>query len=265
VRPRSASSGGSLVKRAIKGLLSNREHPVAQASFRALRSLYYLGWQVHCPCCDRRFRKFVPLDELGEPDLACPRCMNFARHRLVWLYLERRTNLFRDRLRFLYVAPTDPGYQDRLRPLPNLDYLSIDLEVPEAMERMDVIALDLPDDSFDAILCCHVLEHVPDDGAAMRELHRVMRPGGWAILQSPVDQARERTYEDPEIVSPEARMREFMHPDHVRIYGRDYVDRLAQAGFHVRREDFAGELTEREVARYGLRAVEPIHLCVKRG
>jgi SAM-dependent methyltransferase len=179
----------------------------------------------------------------------------------VWLYLERCTDLFTRPQRLLHVAPSDPMYQDRLRVLPNLDYISIDLDAPEAMLRMDVTALEFYDATFHAVICSHVLEHVPDDGAALRELRRVLRPDGWAVLQSPVDASRAQTYEDPSVQDPAARAAAFNQADHVRIYGRDYRDRLAAAGFAVTEVPYITQLSEEEVRRYGLDPVEPVYLC----
>ena len=232
-------------------------------AWRAARRAYYLGRRVECPCCERRSRRFIVLEEYELTEHECPRCSSYARHRLVWLYLRERTPLFSEPLRLLHVAPTDPMYQERLRALPNLDYLSADLEAPEAMERMDITDIRHPDASFDAILCAHVLEHVPDDAAALRQLHRVLRPGGWALLQTPVDRARASTYEDPALASAEERAAAFNQPDHVRVYGRDYPERLRAAGFDVSVEDYVESFSASDRERYGLDPVEPIYLCCK--
>ena len=245
----------------MKRVLGEGRRPALAPLWRAARRLYYLGRRVECPCCEGRFRKWIVLPEYAETERECPRCSSYARHRLVWLYLRDRTDLFRARLRLLHVAPTDPMYQERLRALPNLDYLSADLEAPEAMERMDVTHIEHPEGSFDAILCCHVLEHVPDDAAAMRELRRVLRPGGWALLQSPADRSRERTYEDESVQSPEERAAAFHQADHVRVYGRDYPQRLREAGFDVSVEEYLESFSAADVERFGLDPVEPVYLC----
>ncbi|MDQ3933172.1 MAG: methyltransferase domain-containing protein [Actinomycetota bacterium] len=226
---------------------------------RLLRPLRYRGRGVECPCCGGRFRRFVVLPEYVETERACYRCDSYARHRLVWLYLIRETDLLSAPRRLLHVAPSEPMYGDRLRALPNLDYVSADLEAPEAMEHWDITAIPHPAGSFDAILCSHVLEHVCDDRRAIAELHRVLRHGGWALIQSPVDPTREITYEEP-VEDPLA---VFGQADHVRFYGRDYPDRLREAGFDVAVEHYVERFSAAERERYGLDPVEPIYLCTK--
>ena len=131
----------------------------------------------------------MPGRDGGNP--ICPRCGAQARHRALCL-LHERTNLYSEELSVLHFAPERA--LRRIAEAPNLRYLSADLDAPDAMEHFDITAIPRPDDSFDAILCIHVLEHVPDDRAAMRELARVLRPGGWAIVMVPLDLGLPETY-----------------------------------------------------------------------
>ncbi len=193
----------------------------------------------------------MPAGVARRPDARCPRCGSLERHRLIWLYLQQKTDLFIMPYKVLDVAPEEI-LQKKLRALPNLDYLSIDLESPLAMRKMDITRLDLPDASFDVIFCNHVFEHIPDDRAAMHELRRVLKPGGWAILQTPVDQSRATTDEDPNITDPGERLRRFGQTDHVRIYGRDFFERLKAAGWTVTRDRFVQALSTDEVTRWAL-------------
>lgn len=194
----------------------------------------------------------------------CPNCGARDRQRRLWLYLENRTNLLSDELRVLHFAP-EPVLEKLLRPRPNLDYVSTDLDRARALVKADITDLPFADDSFDVILCSHVLEHVLDDRKAMRELHRVLRPSGWAIVVVPISSRRPATFEDPAIVTPPARERAFGQADHVRVYGRDFKARLEEAGFAVSVEDYARELGDAGARRYGLRPRKPnLHLCVKR-
>jgi SAM-dependent methyltransferase len=157
------------------------------------------------------------------------------------------------------VAPT-ADLRSRLERRPNLDYVSLDLCAPEAMVRADVTRLPFGKNQFDTVLCCHVLEHVPEDREAMREILRVLRPGGWAVLQSPVDYRLEETSEDPAL-GPEERTRRYGQPDHVRMYGPDYPRRLEEEGFLVESVPPGAWLGPAALRRYGLMEEEEVYLC----
>ena len=152
--------------------------------------------------------------------------------------------------------------EQRLRPRVGPGYTSADLEPGKADRVLDLMGLALPDAAFDASICSHVLEHVEDDAVAMRELRRVLVPGGWAIVMVPLDLSRASTYEDPTKVTPEERRAAFWQHDHVRLYGRDLADRLAGAGFDVT-VIVPADLVGPELAtRYGLMPEERVFLCV---
>ena len=216
--------------------------------------------QVICPCCNGHFPSFLPYGVIPRPNTKCPTCSSKGRHRLLWLYLKNRTNFFADKLKVLHFAP-EKCFEKVFVSLPNLDYVTTDL-TRKATINMDITDIPLDDHSFDVILCSHVLEHILDDGKAMRELFRILKPGGWAIIQSPLDTNREQTYEDPTIVLPEERERAFGLEDHVRIYGRDYKDRLAQAGFTVTVDSYGKDLGSDVLQKYGLKPKD-IYFCTK--
>ena len=160
----------------------------------------------------------------------------------------------------LHLAP-EPALDRPLRQVRGLTRITADLNRHDVMARLDVTHLPCADDSFDVIYCSHVLEHVPDDLAAMAELQRVLRPGGWAILQVPI--LREFTDEDPSVVTPEERLRRFGQRDHVRVYGRDYAKRLEVSGFQVHVDDFGRRVSQARPGYFGLDANEDIYLCRK--
>jgi len=224
--------------------------------------LWYRGNRFICPCCGGHFRKFLPSGIKPRPNAQCPRCGSLERHRLLWIYLKERTNFFKDNLKVLDIAPMK-FFQEKCKTLPNIDYISADISSPIAMIQMDITNINLPDEQFDCIICYHVLEHIPDDEKAMRELFRVLKQGGFAILQFPVDYNREKTFEDPNIVLPEERERVFGQNDHVRIYGKDYKDRLERAGFTVKPDNYAKELGDNTIKKYGLIKDEIIYFCIK--
>jgi SAM-dependent methyltransferase len=228
----------------IRGLLTDR---LASGGLPVGLSLLYSGSRYRCPICERGFRRLMYSN--GRDLAVCPGCGSRERHRHLWLYLQRETDFFRRPARVLHIAP-EPSLLERLSPLPHLDYVAGDLDPPPGLRRIDVTQMEFPDGHFDWILCFHVLEHVPDDRSAMGELHRVLRRGGTAIVQVPV--MREITDEDPEVTDPQERLRRFGQADHVRVYGRDFYDRLAAAGFRVEARLFRHEIPAEDRERLGL-------------
>jgi SAM-dependent methyltransferase len=246
-------------RRAARFMIPERYYPGLKRLY--FNTLYY-GDRCECPCCGRRCRRFKPFEGVKGSEPQCPNCDCLGRHRLLFMYFKDRTNLFTDRLEVLQFAPA-PVLQETFISLPNLDYVSADLEDPNALLEMDITDIGFEDDRFDVILCSHVLEHVTDDRKAMGELFRVLKPGGWAVLQSPVDPGLEHTYEAPEDMSSEERKMVLGRSDHVRTYGRDYVNRLREAGFIVEEDRFIDEFSGEETERYGLGREEVIYLCTK--
>jgi predicted SAM-dependent methyltransferase len=185
-----------------------------------------------CPLCEQSFEAFQPKGNPPRPNRRCPVCKSNRRNRTAWLFLKSFTNLFdQTPKRFLHIAPEE-RLERKFREIPNLDYLSADLDGSRAMVAMDIQQIRYPDHSFDVIYCSHVLEHVSDDVTAMQELFRVLQPGGWALVLVPIK--GEHTFEDNSVTDPAERERLFGQEDHVRRYGRDISDRLVAAGFHVR-------------------------------
>jgi len=180
----------------------------------------------------------------------------------LWLFLHQKSDLFTAPHTVLDIAP-ERILSRTLRALEGLRYVSADLESPMAMLSMDVTDIPFRDDYFDVVFCNHVLEHVPDDRAALRELHRVLARDGFAILQTPFEPDRAHTYEDPAIVDPMDRLHVFGHLEHVRIYGQDLEERMRKAGFVVRRDPFVRTLSADVIHRYGLDPTEDIFVCRK--
>jgi SAM-dependent methyltransferase len=249
-------SPGALLRGAARTLIPLRYRRAARRLYPYVR---YAGLAVRCPCCGGRFSKFLPGGRNNRSNAECPGCGCLERHRLLWLYLVNRTPLLTSRLRLLHLAP-ERVIQRRLLALPNLVYVSADLDSRLAAVTLDILALPFPNASFDVILCNHVLEHVPDDTRALSELHRVLRPGGWGIFQVPLDPSRD-TFEDPSVSDPQERTRLFGQEDHVRSYGRDYQSRLEQAGFAVTTDPYVRELPQDEARYFGLMASEDVYLC----
>ncbi len=226
-------------------------------------AIYMRGSRYTDPIDGRSFRKFLPYGyEKPRENVLSPSTLSLERHRLLWLYLQNETGFFKSALRVLHFAPEQAFYK-RFRNLKHLDYTTTDLLSPLADVKADICNLPFDQDSFDVILCNHVLEHIPDDTTAMRELYRVMKPGGWGIFQIPQDLSRIETFEDDSITDKKERAKIFGQYDHVRIYGRDYFDKLRSAGFEVREIDYTSQLADEEVNRYRLAKGEIIPLVEK--
>lgn len=225
--------------------------------------LFYMGNDVECPVCDHTFQKFLPYGRKGRDNALCPSCLALERHRLMYLYLKRKTNFFTDNLKVLHVAP-EYCFIDRFEKMKNLDYITADIESPLAKVKMDIHAIPFPEDTFDVAFCNHVMEHVDDYVKATSELHRVLKPGGWAIIQSPQDLSRATTYEDATITDPREREKHFWQNDHLRLFGRDYAEELAKGGFDVIEDRFVlDDLSKAEVKRFALPSEEIIYYCKK--
>jgi SAM-dependent methyltransferase len=253
-------------KQVIKTKLPASVLSPAVAAVLSARGLAYKGQRFYCPCCGYTFRRFLPygprLERRPRPAVRCPRCNSFERHRLIWTFLTERTDLLSATRRVLHCAP-EYSVSRRLARIPTLDYVTADLDSPFATHHFDLTSIPFPDGSFDVILCSHVLEHVPDDRKALSELFRVLRRTGWALLQVPIDPSLEATYEDPAIRTPEARERAYGRHDHVRLYGRDYPERLRASGFQVDVIPFFDQLPSEYRRRTALRREEDIHFCTK--
>jgi SAM-dependent methyltransferase len=238
--------------------------------------IFSLGSRLECPFCEGRFRRFRPAGfdypVLKEKqvvgagyhlDDVCPRCLSNARERLAFLYLKTKATLFSEPLRVLHVAP-EPNIERVLGAQPRLKYVTADLFEPNVMTRFDLMNLPFADNTFDAIICNHVLEHVPNDRTAMAEIHRVLKPEGWALLQVPIALALDKTIEDPTASTEADRIRLFGQNDHVRLYtAADYVERLQATGFRVSATKGGSELADGAMKKYALVPEEQIFVCTK--
>jgi predicted SAM-dependent methyltransferase len=229
----------------------------------ALRALLFVGTRYTCPLCGWRLRAFT---HGGTSFRArhrgyCPRCNSKARHRRIWLYLEEKTNLFSHPLRLFHVSPKF-SLSRRFSRMENLDYVGVDLNDRRNINAWaDITATPIRSATFDAVICIHVLEEIEQDLVAMRELYRVLKPGGWAVISVPTRLDQE-TYEDPTITAAKERLRAFGEEAHVRIYGGDLRDRLESCGFQVQL-DLAQEIGQQTMEKYGLADDENIFYCTK--
>jgi SAM-dependent methyltransferase len=232
---------------------------------RPILTLALKGNQFTDPIDGKSFKSFLPYGyEKQRANVLSPSTLSLERHRLLWLYLKNETDFFNatEKKKVLHFAPEQAFYK-LFRNQKNLNYTTTDLFSPLADVKADICDLPFKDNSYDVILCNHVLEHIPDDTKAMQELFRVLKPGGMAILQIPQELDRATTFADDSITDQKERAKIFGQYDHVRIYGRDYFDKLRSIGFTVIEEDYTNKIAPELVEKYCLAKNEIIPVCYK--
>jgi SAM-dependent methyltransferase len=208
-----------------------------------------------CPICGYH-GTFISVGHPGRWDARCLNCGSRERHRLLHLWITEGGG---DKLagkRILHFAP-EKAFVARMRGNPL--YETADLTQAGVTHQIDITRTGLPDAGYDVVMANHVLEHIPDDRAAMRELFRLLKPGGFALLTVPINATRRETYENPSITAEAERWAHFSAHDHLRYYGLDFSDRLMEAGFLV--ETF--RVSPKEEVRYGLLRDEWITIARK--
>lgn len=249
------------MKRFIRFILNHIPRPALQRVAEwavPVLGLFYLGKGKECPLCGCKRRKFLPYGYVSQRENAlCPNCLALERHRTLWLWLINESDIGRGAValpRILHVAP-EVALMRKFRKMyassPDR-YVTADLESPLADMHFDIQHIPIGNGEFDVVICNHILEHVEDDRLALREIYRVMCKGGWGVILSPIDTEREATFEDDTITDEAERTRIFGQYDHRRIYGRDYADRLREAGFEVYEYDYANALPPQQKELYAL-------------
>ena len=209
------------------------------------------------------FRAFLPYGyNKIRNNVLSPSTYSLERHRLLWLYLKNETSFFKAKLKVLHFAP-ESALMNQFKKLKNLSYDTIDLNSPIADIKGDICDLPFSDNSYDFILCNHVLEHIIDDNKAMKELYRVLKKNGIGIFQVPMDYNRDTTFEDFSVTNKKERNKLFGQYDHVRIYGLDFFDRLQKVGFTVERCEYTSKLSKEDIIKFCLPTKEIIPICRK--
>jgi SAM-dependent methyltransferase len=231
---------------------------------RPIIALILKGTKYTDPIDGKSYRKFLPYGyQKIRKNVLAPGTFSLERHRLFWVYLKNETDFFSaTKKKVLHFAP-EQAFYNQFKKIKKIDYTTTDLFSPLADVKADICNLPFKDNEFDYIFCNHVLEHIPDDNKAMSELFRVLAPNGIGIFQIPQDLSREFTFEDDSVTDPKERAIIFGQYDHVRVYGRDYFDKLREIGFNVAAIDYTKKLTKKEIDKYRLAQGELIPVCRK--
>ncbi len=251
-----------------KSILNTIPRPwLIKASYivRPVISWYLRGDKFTDPIDGRSFRKFLPYGYGKQRENALsPSTLSLERHRLMWLFLRDNTTFFTatKKLKVLHIAP-EQCFLDIFRKQQNLNYITSDLESPIADVKADICDLPFKENEFDIVFCNHVLEHISNDTKAMQELYRVLKPGGFGIFQIPQDLSKAITFEDNTITDRKERAKLFGQYDHVRVYGRDYFDKLRSIGFKVDEVDYTKKITLEKIEKYCLMQNEILPVCYK--
>lgn len=221
--------------------------------FLPLIKIYYSGRRFIDPIDGSSYRKFLPYGyQKLRKNALCPGTLSLERHRLLWLYLERETNIFKKKLNVLHIAPEQVFFKI-FKKFENWNYTTCDLNSPLADIKSDICNLPFKNNSYDLILCNHVLEHIPDHNKAISELYRILKKGGILIAQVPIDFSKEKTFEDFNITNNKERNKIFGQYDHVRVYGTDFFSFLNQAGFKTKSIDYINKISKEEIQKFGLK------------
>ena len=251
-----------------KSILNTIPRPfLIKASYlvRPVIAWYLKGNTFTDPIDGRSFKKFLPYGYGTQRENALsPSTLSLERHRLMWLFLRDETTFFTttEKLKVLHIAP-EQCFLDIFKKQKNLDYITSDLESPIADVKADICNLPFKENEFDVVFCNHVLEHIATDEKAMQELYRVLKPGGFGIFQIPQDLNRAITFEDDSITDKKERAKIFGQYDHVRVYGRDYFNKLRAVGFKVDEVDYTKKIAPERLERFCLMKHEILPVCYK--
>jgi len=245
---------------------------------KTMKQLFFFGLHKQCIVCGSRVRKFLPagrhipiyeqLDVVGaghRPDTLCPVCYSNDRARVTLWYLKQKIFSHATPLRMLHIAP-EMCLKTVFDNDSNIEYVMGDINIERystssQVKRIDLNDIDMPSASIDVFVANDVIEHIPDDRRALREVRRIMAPGGSAIMTTPIALGLERTIEDPNITDNRERLARFGQEDHVRIYAQDYEARLRDAGFDVEKYEVAAEGGETLVKSLSVDPRYCIYVC----
>lgn len=250
------------LKSLFKSIIPKKFHLLIFEITAKLLHCKYKGKIKQCPCCNAWLKDFAPFSQAhSAADRYCTNCLCFSRHRLLFPYLKNELDSFNIRdIKLLHIAP-EKCLENIFRSNANIEYTSIDLNNKNADKLMDLTNLKFSDKAFDLIIAVHVLEHINNDLKAMKEIHRVLKPTGKAIILVPIDYQKANTYEDNNLKSYFQREKAYGQGDHMRLYGIDFSNKLVDAGFKVEAVNYAKKLSDNYIKQNYIYKDEQIFIC----
>jgi len=270
------------MKAFVKNLIPYQIADTLKEAKQSIESLFFSGNEYECPFCGGKYRKLLPGGEklpffkdnkiIGggrRANMLCPRCHSTDRDRLIYFYLNSNTLLSKPNISLLHIAP-EPSLKKYLKKFSNITYTCGDkfekgydgFYYDKDTLSLDLTSLPFSDNSFDIIICNHVLEHIVNEKKALNEIYRVLNPDGWAILQVPVASELAQTIEN-NADSDEKRASLYGQRDHVRLYGLDYLSRLKKHGFNVKDWSPVLQSDPKLLNRYAINALEKVFIASK--
>ena len=242
-----------MLKSLYRKVFSERKRIQIIHFIKKITSIFYYGNVFYCNCCNRSFRKFEVHGNIPRENARCPNCLSLERTRVLWMYLQHETVLLTNKIRVLHFAP-EYAIKMQLKKYSNIDYVDADINPNLATYQIDITDIPFDNESFDLIICSHVLGHVPDESKAVNELFRVLKPDGVAFIQTVINANSNTTFEDSKLITPEERLKNYGENDLVRLHGLDFIKRLEKSGFKVETIDYKKILlkTHIEIEKYSL-------------
>jgi SAM-dependent methyltransferase len=230
-----------------------------------LKSLAYIGNNFYCNCCGKTFSRFLTYGYVPRTHALCPWCHSLERTRLLLCYLERETSVFKEEKKILHFAPEWVIRKNLRKSASRKGYVTADINPALADHVVDITKITFPDNSFDLIICSHVLGHVDDEALAIDEMFRVLKPGGEALIMTVLDLNNPVTLENPSWTTPSERLAHYGEPDLLRLHGLDFRMRLQREGVKVEEIDYTRKLSDSENRHMstGNRERELIFRCIK--
>lgn len=252
------------IKNIFKRIFSERQRNQIHYLIFMVRGQFYKGTKYYCNCCGKTFRKFLMYGNVPRQNAACPYCNSTERIRLLLYYLENETSIFQENRKILHFAP-ERMIEKKIKKTNNKNYITADINPANADQIIDITNIPFEENSFDFVICSHVLGHVHNEPKAIDEMYRVLKPRGTALILTLIDRNNQLTYENPLVKNAEEKLEHYTEPDLERLHGLDFKQRLQRGGIIIKGIDYSLYFDEEDKIKFSLgnKDRELIFKCVK--